>query len=40
MRIQLTDAEQANGKMCVANLNLANRLLREVGAVIRQCTQA
>ena len=34
MRIQLTDAEQANGKMCIANLNLANRLLREVGAVI------
>ncbi len=34
MRIQLTDAEQANGSMCDAHLNLAIRLLREVGAVI------
>lgn len=34
MRIELTDAEQSDGKMCVAHLDLANRLLREVGAVI------
>ena len=34
MRIQLTDAEQANGKLCAADLDLATRLLREVGAVI------
>ena len=34
MRIQLTDAEQADGRMCDANLNLAVWLLREVGAVI------
>ena len=34
MRIQLTDAEQASGRMCDAHLNLAVRLLREVGAVI------
>ena len=34
MRIQLTDAEQADGKMCAAHLGLAVRLLREVGAVI------
>ena len=34
MRIQLTDAEQADGKMCAAHLDLAVRLLREVGAVI------
>ena len=34
MRIQLTDAEQADGKMCAAHLDLATRLLREVGAVI------
>lgn len=34
MRIQLTDAEQSDGSMCEANLNLAVRLLREVGAVI------
>lgn len=34
MRIQLTDAEQAEGKMGAAHLDLANRLLREVGAVI------
>ena len=34
MRIQLTDAEQASGRMCDAHLNLAIRLLREVGAVI------
>ena len=31
MRIQLAEAEQADGKMCVANLDLAVRLLREVG---------
>ena len=34
MRIQLTNAEQANGSLCDAHLNLAIRLLREVGAVI------
>ena len=34
MRIQLTDAEQADGRMHEANLDLAIRLLREVGAVI------
>ena len=34
MRIQLTDAEQTDRKMCAANLDLATRLLREVGAVI------
>ena len=34
MRIQLTDAEQTDRKMCAANLDLAVRLLREVGAVI------
>ena len=34
MRIQLTDAEQADEKMCAANLDVAVRLLREVGAVI------
>ncbi len=34
MRIQLTDAEQADGRMCDAHLNLATQLLREVGAVI------
>ncbi len=34
MRIQLTDAEQTNAKMCEAHLNLAIRLLREIGAVI------
>ena len=34
MRIQLTDAEQADGRMHEANLDLAVRLLREVGAVI------
>ncbi len=34
MRIQLTDAEQTDGKMCDTHLDLANRLLREVGAVI------
>ena len=34
MRIQLTDAEQVDGKMCAANLDSAVRLLREVGAVI------
>ena len=34
MRIQLTDAEQADRKMCTAHLDSANWLLREVGAVI------
>lgn len=34
MRIQLTDAEQADEKMCAANLGLAIRLLREIGTVI------
>ncbi len=34
MRIQLTDAEQADEKMCDAHLDLAVRFLREVGAVI------
>ena len=34
MRIQLTDGEQANGKMCAAHLDSATRLLREIGAVI------
>ena len=34
MRIQLTDAEQADGKMCPVNLDSAIRLLREIGAVI------
>ena len=34
MRIQLMDAEQSDRKMGAANLDLANRLLREVGAVI------
>ena len=34
MRIQLTDAEQENGTLCDAHLDLATRLLREVGAVI------
>ena len=33
MRIQLTDAEQADGRMHEAHLVLAVRLLREVGAV-------
>ena len=34
MRIQIIDAEQTDGKMSEANLDLAVRLLREVGAVI------
>ena len=34
MRIQITDTEQTDGKMSEANLDLALRLLREVGAVI------
>ena len=34
MRIELTDAEQSDGKMCAAHLDLANLLLREVGTVI------
>ena len=34
MRIQLTDAEQSDGKMCASHLDSANRLLREAGAVI------
>ncbi len=34
MRIQLTDVERTDGKMCADHLDLAVRLLREVGAVI------
>ena len=34
MRIQIIDAEQTDGRMGEANLDLAVRLLREVGAVI------
>ena len=34
MRIQLTDAEQVDGKMCAAHLDSTIRLLREIGAVI------
>lgn len=34
MRIQIIDAEQTAGRMSEANLDLALRLLREVGAVI------
>ena len=34
MRIQIIDAERTEGRMSEANLDLAIRLLREVGAVI------
>ena len=34
MRIQIADAEKKDGRMSEANLDLALRLLREVGAVI------
>ena len=34
MRIQIIDAERTEGRMSAANLDLAIRLLREVGAVI------